>query len=680
LSTVPVPVPTNLADIDRLIEAGLEAQRAGAYSQAAEYYQRVLDFVPASFDALQLLGLLKVQTGQRTLGIALLERAVAVDPRQICALNNLGNALEEAGRLREAVDTYSRALAVEPQNVTVLTNLALALLLVGEHRFAGRCIERALGKDPKNPHLLLALGRLMQSTRRPKEAAMAFRLALERGLSGADTRMLLGLALQDVGEHVQAHEQLVAAEETTPTQALRALRASAALSFCLWDRFAEDARALESEAPKLERSPSEPMRPLLFPVSAERQLEYAARHAADLTRTARALQKGKDWTSPRPSARANRLRIGYLSPDFRNHAVGDLVCPVLAAHDRRRFEVHGYGWGPPGGSGMRERIAAGCDRFQAVDDLTDEVLLARLRADGIDIAIDLAGYTAHSRAVLFAARVAPLQVGWLGYPGTTGGKFLDYLVADEFIVPRDHEAHFTESIVRLPHGYLAYDPSRPAATALSRAEYGLPEHAVVLACLSQTRKINPLVFDPWMAALREQPEAVLWLASTYTPAMDNLRREAEARGVAAGRLIFAQPVASHADHLARYRVVDLTVDTFPYGSHTTAADALWGGCPLVAVAGETFASRVSGSILRVAGLPELVTTSLEEYRTLVLDLTRDAPRRERLRARLAALRASSPLFDPNRLVRALEHAYVSMWQRYERGQPPATFEVSDDQG
>ena len=675
MSTAPVIV----ADIEHLIETGLQAQRTGDQSKAAQCYERVLAVAPASFDALQLLGLLRLQTGQETVGIALLERAVAIDPRQICALNNLANALREVGRMREAVHTYARALAVEPENVAVLTNLALTLLRLGEYRFAGRCIDRAIAKEPDNPQLLLALGHLMQCTRRPQEAAMAFRRALELGVSGADTRMLLGLALQNVGEHVQAHEQFAVAEKLTPTQALRGFRASAALPFCHWDRFVEDARALDSEAASLERSPTEPMRPLLFPISAARQREYSARHAAYLMWTAQALQKA-DWTPPQRSAMANRLRIGYLSPDFRDHAVGHLVGPVLAGHDRRRFEVHAYGWGPQDSGGTRERITAFCDCFHAVDDLTDEALLARLREDRIDIAVDLAGYTAHNRAALFAARVAPLQVGWLGYPGTTGGRFLDYLVADEFIIARAHEAHFTESVVRLPHGYLAYDPSGPIATPLSRAEYGLPEGAVVLACLGQTRKINPLVFDPWMAVLREQPDAVLWLAGTYAPAMENLRREAEARGVSGERLIFAQFAPTRADYLARYRVVDLTLDTFPYGSHTTAADALSAGCPIVAVAGETFASRVSGSILRAAGLPELVAGSLEEYRTLVLDLTRDAARRERLRARLEALRATSPLFDPDRFVRALEQAYITMWQRYERGEPPATFEVPDEEG
>ncbi|HUA25574.1 MAG TPA: tetratricopeptide repeat protein [Steroidobacteraceae bacterium] len=675
MSTAPVIV----ADIEHLIETGLQAQRAGDHSRAAQCYERVLAVAPASFDALQLLGLIKIQTGQETDGIALLERAVALDPRQVGALNNLANALREAGRMREAVHTYARALAVEPEHVAALTNLALTLLRLGEYRFAGRCIDRAIAKEPDNPQLILALGHLMQCTRRPKEAAMAFRRALNLGLAGADTRMLLGLALQNIGQHVQAHEQFAAAEALTPTQALRGFRASAALPFCQWDRFAEDARALQSEAANLERSPTEPMRPLLFPLSAARQREYAARHAAYLMWTAQALQKGP-WTPPRRPATANRLRIAYLSPDFRDHAVGHLVGGVFAGHDRRRFEVNAYCWGPPDSSGTRERIAACCDSFHAVEDLTDEVLLARLRADSIDIAIDLAGYTAHSRAALFAARVAPLQVGWLGYPGTTGGDFLDYLVADEFIIPSAHEAHFTERIVRMPHGYLTYDPNGPVATALSRADYGLPEGAVVLACLGQTRKINPLVFDPWMAVLREQPDAVLWLADTYGPATENLRREAEARGVSGERLLFAQFAPTRADYLARYRVVDLTLDTFPYGSHTTAADALSAGCPIVAVAGETFASRVSGSILRAAGLPELVTGSLEEYRALVLDLTRDAVRRERLRARLEALRATSPLFDRDRFVRALEHAYVTMWQRHERGEPPATFEVPDKKG
>ena len=668
-----------LADLtvsNRLIETGLEAQRSGDHARAANCYEQVLAFSPASFDALQLLGLLKIQTGQRTAGIELLERAVAVDPRQICALNNLGNALLEAGRLRDAVNVYAQALAVEPDNVTVLTNLALTLLRVGEHRFAARCIERAIGKDPKNPDLLFAVGHLMHGTRRPREAATAFRQALDLGLSGPGTRRSLGLALQDLGDHVGAHEQVAAAEQITPTQTLRGFRAYAALPCCQWERFIEDAQALEKEAPQVDAPPMDPMRTILFPISAARLRDYAACHALDLASTAQALPRA-DWIPPPPSE-SKRLRIGYLSPDFRDHAVGHLVLPVLAGHDRRHFEVHAYGWGPADTSGTRERIAASCDRFHNVDDVSDEALLARLREDRIDIAVDLAGYTAHHRSALFAARVAPLQVGWLGYPGTTGGTFLDYVVADEYIIPRAHEAHFTESVVRLPHTYLTYDPSRPVATPLPRSEYGLPESAVVLACLGQVRKINPLVFEPWMAVLREQPNTVLWLASAYAPAIENLRREAEARGVAGERLVFAKAVPSHADHLARYRVVDVALDTFPYGSHTTAADALYAGCPLVAVVGETFASRVSGSILRAAGLPELVTESLETYRALLVDLTRDAARRERLRARLNALRSTSPLFDTGRFVRALERAYTTMWQRRQRGEPPAALEISDE--
>lgn len=669
--------PVDLTDSSRLIESGLAAQRAGDHARAADCYAGVLAVAPASFDALQLLGLLKVQTGERTAGIELLERAVAVDPRQVCALNNLGNALLEAGRLREAVNVYARALAVEPDNVTVLTNLALTLLRVGEHRFAARCIERATGKDPKHPQLLFALGHLLHATRRPGEAVGAYRKALELGLAGPGTRLSLGLALQDLKDEQGAHEQFSLAEQLSPTITLRVFRAYAALQLCHWERFADDTAFFEAEGPRPGEAPLDPMRAILLPISGRQLRRCAEHHAADLVRTAQALPKA-DWKPPPPASESKRLRVGYLSPDFRGHAVGHLVCPVLAGHDRRQFEVHAYGWGPPDTSGMRERIAASCDRFHAVDDVSDEALLARLREDRIDIAVDLAGYTAHHRAALFAARLAPLQVGWLGYPGTTGGTFLDYLVADEFIVPRAHEAHFTENVARLPHTYLAYDSSRTVAAALARSTYGLPESAVVLACLGQIRKINPLVFEPWMAVLRAQPNAVLWLASVYAPAIANLRREAEARGVAGERLVFAKPVASHADHLARYRVVDVALDTFPYGSHATAADALWAGCPLVAVSGDTFASRVSGSILRAAGLPELVTESLEAYRALVLELARDAGRRERLRAQLAALRATSPLFDTGRFVRALERAYTMMWRRHQRGESPAAFEVSDE--
>lgn len=667
----------DLALSNRLIESGLQAQRSGDHARAAECYERVLTFAPHSFDALQLLGLLKVQTGLRAAGIELLERAVAVDSGQICVLNNLGNALLEAGRLREAVNVYAQALAVEPENVTVLTNLALALLRVGEYRFAARCIERATGKDPKHPPLLFALGHLLHATRRPSEAAGAYRKALELGLADAGTRLSLGLALQDLKDEQGAHEQFSMAEQLSPTVTLRAFRAYAALQYCHWERFADDTAFFEAEGPRPGEAPLDPMRAILLPISGRQLRRYAEQHAADLVKTAQALPKAA-WVPPQPSPESKRLRIGYLSPDFRAHAVGHLVCPILAGHDRGRFEIFAYGWGPPDAGGTRERIAAGCDRFHAVDDLTDEELLSRLREDRIDIAVDLAGYTAHHRAALFAARVAPLQVGWLGYPGTTGGTFLDYVVCDDFIVPRAHQTDFTESVIRLPHTYLAYDPHRPVAAPLARAEYGLPPSAVVLACLGQVRKINPLVFEPWMTVLREQPSAVLWLASTYAPAIENLRREAEARGVSGDRLVFAKPVASHADHLARYRVVDVALDTFPYGSHTTAADALCAGCPLVAVIGESFASRVSGSILRAAGLPELVTESLDAYRALLLELARDAGRREQLRARLAAVQSTSPLFDIGRFVRGLELAYTMIWQRRQQGEAPAALAVSEE--
>jgi len=668
--------PAEAIDLGPLIEAGLKAQRAGDHRLATECYERVLALAPDNFDGLQLLGLLRVQTGDRPAGIELLERAVAVDPRQICALNNLGNALFNTGRVRDAVDAYRRALLVDPMNVPVLTNLALTLLQVGEYRFASRCIDRALQTDPRNPELMFAFGHLLHGTRRPKDAAQAYRKALELGLAGPGIRLSLGLALADLGDELGALEQFVAAESLTPTQTLRMFRAYSALQCCHWQRFDEDTQALESEGPRAAESPVDPMRTILLPISGARLRQYAERHATDLVRTAQALPKAP-WSPPPPSDHLRRLRLAYVSPDVRNHAVGYLIGPVLARHDRRSFEVLGYGWGPPGPSGVREQIAASCDRFQAVDDLTDEAFVARLRDDRIDIVIDLAGYTAHNRSAVFAPRVAPVQVSWLGYPGTTGGAFMDYVIADNFIIPSEHEAHFTEQIVRLPHTYLPYDPTRPIASPLRRTEYGLPEDAVVLACLGQVRKINPLVFDAWMAVMRELPHAVLWLASTYAPAVENLHREAEARGIARERLIFAAPVASHADHLARYRTIDVALDTFPYGSHTTAADALWAGCPLVAVVGETFASRVSGSILHAAGLPELVTHNLESYQALLLDLARDSASRQALRSRIAAQQASCPLFDTSGFVRFLERAYLEMWRRYGRGERPAAISIDD---
>jgi predicted O-linked N-acetylglucosamine transferase (SPINDLY family) len=663
---------------DALIDRGVQAQQSGDLSTAAEHYERALELERESFDALQLLGLVHIKRGEFAEGIRLLERAIEVNPREVGVLNNLGGALHDCGLIREAVHILHRALAIDPGYVPALLNLASSLMQVSELRFAAKCLARIRERDPHNVSLPFLQGRLLHALGRPIDAISAYREAQARGIDSFGLHRALALALQDIGHEADALAAFRAAERVKPSRQIQVYRAYSALQLCAWDGFAHDTEVLSAPLDPL-ADPVCPLRILLFPVPGARLREYVEDFARCSSCAGQWLEIPAQPAAFTPRAPlgwgGRRLRVGYLSPDFRDHAVGYLMTGVLEAHDRGAFEIFAYASHRADAGTTRARIARASEHFSDLSELTDQALLGRLRRDDLDILVDLAGYTAHSRPRVLSARTARIQVNWLGYPGTMGAPFMDYIFADDFIIPSGHEAHFTEQVVRLPHTYLPYDRSRSIGAPRSRADYGLPEEAVVLACFGQVRKINPPVFAAWMDVMRSVPQAVLWLTHRYPPVIANLRREAEARGVSSDRLIFAGPVPEVADHLARYRVVDVALDTFPYGSHSTAADALWVGCPLVALVGDSFAARVSGSVLRAAGVPELSTYSLEQYRDLILELARDSARRESIRARLEANRMTCPLFDTPRFVRGLEQAYFSIHERSQRELAPGPLTV-----
>jgi len=411
----------------------------------------------------------------------------------------------------------------------------------------------------------------------------------------------------------------------------------------------------------------EPMKPMLFTDDAlalRRYAEAAAAFYAGLSTGSAAAPAYRAQSAPRA-----RLRVGYLSTDLREHPVGRLLAGVVECHDKDAFDVRLFALGPPDDSVVRRRLAAVVEP-SAVVAPSDEALIEQLRAAQLDILVDLMGYTLGGRPRVLHARVARVQATWLGYPGTLGGSLADYLIADAFAVPAGAEHAYSERLVRLPECLLPGDRSRPLEEPAPRAAYGLPEQAVVLCAFNQTRKLNPRVFRLWMEVLREVPDAVLWLSEERAEASANLRAAACAHGVAPERLVFAPRMPSLAAHLARLRCADLALDTFPYGAHSAAIDALWTGCPLIAWVGCSLPARVSGSILRAAGLAELAAPSAEEYRALILALARDAPRRTQLRERLAASRAQCALFDAARFTRALERAYHTMAERWQLGLAP----------
>ncbi|MBI9086554.1 MAG: tetratricopeptide repeat protein [Desulfobacterales bacterium] len=370
-----------------------------------------------------------------------------------------------------------------------------------------------------------------------------------------------------------------------------------------------------------------------------------------------------------------RIRVGYLSDRFRNAATAHQMLSLFALHDRKDFVIHAYSYGADDGSRYRRRIERDCDRFVDLAEMDDEAVARRIAGDGVDILVDLKGHTQNGRLGIGARRPAPVQVTWLGFPGPVGGRFFDYVICDRIVVPDADRCHFTECPVRLPHTYYPTDFRQPVShEPWHRADFGLPEAAVVLASFNQPLKIDPRMFGCWMTILADSPRTVLWLQKKNDTVTANLQREAAARGVDPDRLVFSGPMEKDR-HLARIALADLCLDTRIYNGHTTTADALWVGVPVITLLGRHFASRVSASLLTALGVPELIARDLDGYRDLALGLASDARARQALRNRIFANRRSMPLFDTPRFVRHLEAGYRQMWRRHCQGRQPRPFDV-----
>jgi protein O-GlcNAc transferase len=372
-----------------------------------------------------------------------------------------------------------------------------------------------------------------------------------------------------------------------------------------------------------------------------------------------------------------RLRIGYLSNDFRNHATSHLMKSLFSLHDRANFEIFAYSFGADDNSEYRRYISASCEHFQDIINLSIEESARQIFNDGIHILIDLKGYTAGSRNGILALRPAPIQVNYIGFPGTMGADLIDYIIGDATVTPPEFVDSFSEKLVTLPHSYFVNDHQQViSSTPITRSQYNLPESAFVFCCFNNNYKIDPLIFDVWMRILANVPGSVLWLLVRFPVVEDNLRREAQARGISSDRLIFAE-YHEKPEHLARHQLADLFLDTLYYNAHTTASDALWAGLPVITCPGKTFASRVAASLLTAVGLPELITNNLEQYEELAIHLAHSPAELSQLKQKLAANRTTYPLFDTPRFTRNLEQAYRAMWETYAAGKLPQAIDVRE---
>ena len=633
---------------DDLNRAGIVLANERRYEEALECFRRASEAIPPFAPSFNNMGFVLNALGRPEEALFYLRRAIELSPHFADAYNNMGIALAELGRVEEAIQSYSQALQIQPLMANAHNNLATELVRLGRHDEAISRYQQALRVEPGSASTFYNLGLLFSQRGRLSEATECFTRATELKPDFAEAFRNLGALLADCRRPQEAIAAFTKALAADPNLSLaRAQRLHQLARLCDWTEVASELAA----APNLGLSGGvvPPFAMLSLEDRPDKQLVRARRFATERYGAVKCTAVNRHGHE--------KLRIGYFSADFQNHAVMHLIARVFELHDRSRFHIHAFSFGPDVSDSMRARIKAAVDHFHEVRGLSDDALAAFAREQAIDVAIDLTGYTQGARTGVFARRVAAAQINYLGYPGTMGAPFMDFIIADRTIIPPDCEVHFSEKIIYLPHTYQANDNTRAIASdGMSRAEAGLPDAGFVFCCFNNTYKITSAEFDVWMPLMDLVEGSTLWLLQPSDEVAQTLRAEAVKRGVNASRLVFAKHLPA-AEHLARHRLADLFLDTFVYNAHTTASDALWAGLPVVTKLGHGFAARVCGSLLIAIGLGELVTSTEGEYAELAHTLANNPDRLRAIRSKLETQRLSAPLFNSELITRDLEAAF-----------------------
>ena len=653
---------------------GLIDYQRKRFSKAVELIERAIALDEPDPSVYNNLGLALLAAGHIARAIEAFDQALSLDPVYVQAWFNRGNAWRECNKLQAAQVDYEKALALDPYLAVAHNNLGLVFRQNGELGKAIESFEDCLRVQPDYYLALNNLGLCQQLQGSTDLALQHYRSALELAPSYVEAQVNAGNLLQQAGRYAEALVYYRAAYRLAPQlDFLLGNLMQCKAMLCDWQDYNAQWRQIE----KMTRQGLLPCTPFVMlsgcdDASLALQLakRYSDRHVhAPLFSTAQPLTR-----SP-----SKKLRIGYVSSDFKEHPVAYLMVGIIENHDRNDFEVFGFAIGQPGTDPLGQRICKGFDSFVDVSSMSDLQAIETIRSYELDIAIDLNGYIDGCRPGIFKARIAPLQVNYYGYPGTMGASFMDYIVGDPHLMPSGSDVFYQEKIIYLPESYQPSDGQRPIAHEPgSRADHGLPDDAFVFCCFNKPYKITPQVFDSWMQILAAVPKGVLWLQSNDATVQQNLRQFASKCGVNPDRLVFAGRVPTTAAHLARYRVADLFLDTYPYTAHTTANDALWVGLPVLGFSGETFSARVSESLLSALGLPDLVMRSIPNYQARAIELAHQPEEVSRLRERLSQAKKTSGLYKPAQITRWLESGLVSAHERHAHGLDPEHICVAID--
>jgi len=695
------------AQCRQLYSTALQHHQSGRLVEAAATYRQLLQIKPDFLEALGNLGTVLHADGQLDAAIECFHRAVDIYPDNDRLRYSLGAAQQAAQRQMEAEASYRDALLINPDLLEARFNLGILLrdsgrleeaaacfrqiidsnpgfaeghqhlgivhYLLGDYRNALTSLKQALALKPENPEVLNTLGNILMQCGDYDSAVELFREALRLTPEDPKLHFNLGTAMKEtVGREAAAATSFEAALQRDPGM----IKAFAEIfrirqTLCAWDSYDPDLERLlrlnQASLAKGGQSPIYPFDALSLPLSAREQRDIAASQAREISSRTKRLQPAPTVTA---LDRGERLRIGYVSANFNNHAEAHLTASLFGLHDRRRYEVFAYSTGHDDGSSYRQRIRQGCEHFIDVQRESDREIAGRILADGIHILVDLAVYNKHPATGIFALRPAPVQVNYLGFPGTSGADFYDYILTDRIVTPPDQQVWYSETFAYLPGCYQVNDHELVIPEPdPDRTRYGLPPTGFVFCSFNNSYKIEPRIFDVWMRILEQAPGSVLWLLDHGEPTNTNLRREAQRRDVDRDRLVFAPKLAKEA-HLARHRHANLFLDTLYYNAHTTASDALRAGVPIVTLAGNTFASRVAASLLEAVDMSDLITTSITEYTNISIRLSTDILYYLAIKNKLSTNLASSRLFDTPWFVQNLEQAYEEMWQSALSGTSP----------
>ncbi|MCE7795619.1 tetratricopeptide repeat protein [Sphingobium sufflavum] len=684
--------PRSQAALDEILRLYALGDFAGAIVKGEAIAHRFA----ASPDFANLLGAAHLDRGDLAKAQHAFLQALQIDPDHRASRDNLVLLRQRQGNQPDAEAMYREAVTLDPGHAEVHCQLASFYLEQDRHAEAEAAFEATLALDPDNVGAHHGLAKIRLAAKHHAEAIDLYLRAIALQPDHFDSVFGLAHAFWDMGKRAEAVDVYHQATMVSPDSCQAHFRLADVLrvanvmdrSHAAYIRALElkpDSRSIKAqllyhEAVICDWHARHEFRDLPFDALTKADvvqpftaLPFEDDGARQLARSQLMVDTSLQPVLPRfdfPRARdGEKIRIGYFSADFHDHATLHLMGGLLREHDRARFEIRAYSFGHEDDA-KRQAILPLVDAFIPIQDLTDAQAVERARADRLDIAVDLKGYTANTRMNLFAERVAPVQIAWLGYPGTVGGDFMDYIIADSVVIPHGSEHHYSEKVIRLPGSYQANDNRRAiGACPDDRTALGLPAAGFVFCCFNQNYKIGPAEFDIWMRLLKQVEGSVLWLIRSNALVEANLRKEAIRRGVRPERLVFADK-APHADHLARHRHADLFLDTFAVNAHTTASDSLWGGLPVLTLAGEQFAARVAASLLAAIDLPDLITHTAADYEARALELARSPEKLAEVRARLAANRLTTPLFDTVAHTRQIEAAYTATHQRHRDGLAP----------